>query len=114
MHKFREGDRVSIEAVIASDFVHDGKTKVRIEPYHEIYVKVADLTMVKPTFAVGDRVTWSTHCGADSAVGDVLSIAQDHLWVDLGAGNYATVWTGKAMRVDPEPAEQTTPVEEAA
>ena len=108
MTKFRKGDVVTIEATIASTpfNMDDGKAKVKIEfpPFHDAYVDPADLTMVRPSFDIGDKVTWSGIDGADSFSGHVLSIAQDHLWVDLGDGVYSTVWSGKAMRVDPEPA----------
>ena len=104
MQKFREGDRVTIEATIATNYVlDDGKIKIRIEPYHDIFVNQNDLTMSRPDFRVGDRVTWSV--GEQSFTGHVLSIHDDHLWIDLGNVDYATVWTGKAMRLDPEPEE---------
>ncbi|WP_441931563.1 hypothetical protein [Mesorhizobium sp. 2RAF21] len=108
---------MSIEGVVASNYVLDGGTiKITVSPYHEIFVKKVDLTMVRPAFEVDDQVTWSTHDGADSWTGRVLSISNDHLWVNLDDGSFSTVWVGHTMRVDPapEPAVEPAPVEEAA
>lgn len=104
MTTFRKGDVCTIEVVVESVY----RTGIRVhhvDSYTDIHVKPKDLTMVRPKFEVGDNVLWVT--GADGIGsgyrGHVLSIYEDHLWVDLGAGNFATVWTGKATRLDPEP-----------
>jgi len=92
-----------MDLIVDSHF-GDGDVRLRqLNSYQDIFAKVSDLTMVKPTFDVGDRVTWSSMNGEDCYTGTVLSIAEDHLWVSFGDGGYATVWTGKAMRVEPEP-----------
>jgi len=44
MAKFRKGDIVLIEAVVDSDFLHEGKQRVMIG-YRDIYAVVADLKM---------------------------------------------------------------------
>jgi len=101
MTKFRKGDLCTIQVVIASH--PHGDNDVRVEQpntYGDLYVKQADLTIIKHNFAVGDSVTWSV--GDSSHTGHVLSLHGDHLWVDLGNAEYATVWAGKAMRLDPE------------
>lgn len=104
MPKFRKGDRITIEATVAADYVLDsGKIKIEIEPYHDFFVHQDNITMLRPEFKVGDHIVWPD--GDESYAGHVLSIANDHLWVDMGAGNYATVWADNAMRVDPEPEE---------
>lgn len=103
MTTFRAGDIVLIEAEIADDYVHDDATvKVVFDGnrYDAKYVKVAKLTMVRPQFEVGDRVEWGD--GLEWC-GHVLSIANDHLWVDRGGGDFATVWIGKATRLDADP-----------
>lgn len=109
MTAFRKGDIVTIEATIESrPFVlDDGRSQVKIKfpPYHDAYVDPAQLTMLRPAFEVGDRVEWSTHDGADSWAGHILSIANDHLWVQLDDGSFSTVWASKASRVDPEAAD---------
>jgi hypothetical protein len=105
MPAFRKGDVVTIEATIASTpfTMDDGKAKVKIEfpPFHDAYVDPADLTLVRPSFEIGDWVAWIIAC--EDYAGRVLSIANDHLWVDLGEGCFATVWAGKATRADPKP-----------
>lgn len=101
----REGDVVSVNGVVLSapfDFDGTSKVKIRVEPYHDIFVIASDVTVVRPDFRVGDRVTWSTHDGADSWAGHILSIANDHLWVQLDDGSFSTVWASKASRVDPK------------
>lgn len=102
MAKFRKGDIATIEVIVTSSF---NDTTVQVKPidgYQDIYVKPHELTMERPKFDVGDRVTWETHDGADSWAGAVLSIANDHLWVQLDDGSYSTVWAIKALRIDPE------------
>ncbi len=108
MAKFRKGDVVTVQATIDSDYVLDGgKIKVRIEPYHDIFVLLTDMSMVQPMFEVGDVVAWETHDGADSWTGRILSISGEHLWCLLDDGSFATVWASKAQRVEPEaPADQ--------
>lgn len=100
MTKFRNGDRVSIEAVISSGYTHEGKIKVRVEPYHDIFVMLSDLKMVQPVFAIGDLVRCPEK---GTATAEVLAISGDHLWVSFGDGNYATWWVSLVERVDPEP-----------
>jgi len=111
MTKFRKGDIVTIEATIASTpfNMDDGKAKVKIEfpPFHDAYVDPADLTMLRPKIEIGDVVRLPLSEGpADgkSRIGTVLSIASDHVWVDIGGGDFATWWLAKVQRVDPEPA----------
>jgi hypothetical protein len=107
--KFRKGDVVTIEATIASTpfNMDDGRAKVKIEfpPYCDAYVDPSQLTMARPKFEVGDKVEWTVSSeGMGSAfTGHILSIANDHLWVQLDDGSFSTVWASKAMRVDPEP-----------
>lgn len=117
MTKFRKGDICTIEVVVDSNPFGDNDVRVR-QPggYSDIYTKTAQLTMLRPSFEIGDKVTWSSGDGSKSYTGHILSIAEDHLWVSLGDGVYSTVWAGNAMRVDaePEPAVEPAPVEEAA
>lgn len=97
---FRKGDIATIDVIVTSSF---NETQVCVKPvdgYQDVYLKPHELTMRRPKFEVGDYVTWSTHDGADSWTGRILSIANDHLWVQLDDGSFSTVWAGKAMRVD--------------
>jgi hypothetical protein len=101
MVTFRKGDLVSVSGQIVGrplDFDGEMKVSVHIDPYHEIWVPTSVVTMARPKFEVGDCVSWLN--GAHR--GRVLSIANEHLWIDRGEGNYATVWTGLATRLDPE------------
>lgn len=100
MNKFRNGDRVSIEAVVSSDYTHEGKIKIRVEPYYDIFVATINLKMVQPVFAVGDMVQCPEK-GTDAA--EILAVSGDHLWVSFGNGNYATWWASLVERVEPEP-----------
>lgn len=105
----REGDVVSVSGVVLSspfDFDGTSKVKIRVEPYHDIFVLASDVSVVRHEFRVGDKVQWTASSeGMGSAyTGHVLSIANDHLWVQLDDGSFSTVWASKASRVDPEPA----------
>jgi len=106
MTTFRKGDVVSLNLIVESHF-NDCDVRLR-QPnsYTDIFAKAIDLTVVKHEFRVGDRVEWATHDGADSWFGYVLSISNDHLWVQLDDGSYSTVWSGKASRIDPKPSHQ--------
>lgn len=102
MTAFRKGDIATIDVIVTSSF---NETQVCVKPvdgYQDVYLKPHELTMLRPKFDVGDHVTWSTHDGADSWIGHILSIANDHLWVQLDDGSFSTVWASKASRVDPE------------
>lgn len=104
MTKFRKGDLCTIQVIV--DGAPFSGTDVRVRQpnsYGDMFVKLADLTMVRPDFKVGDCITWSV--GEKPFTGHVLSLHGDHLWVDLGNAEYATVWAGSAMRLDPEPDE---------
>ena len=62
MATFRNGDRVTVKAEVISDpYDFDGtqKVKLRVEPYHDIFVPVSDLTMDRPDIRVGDAVEWT-------------------------------------------------------
>jgi len=101
MDTFRQGDVCTIEVVVESRF-NDTNVRVRhVDSYTDIHVKPKDLTMVRPQFEVGGRVEWKS--AGDFYRGEVLAISGEHLWIDRGEGNYATVWTGLATRLDPEP-----------
>ena len=97
MAKFRKGDIVLIEAVVDSDFLHEGKQRVMIG-YRDIYAVVADLKMSKPTIEIGDMICLNDGSGPLSA--EVLSISGEHAWVSFGDGNYATWWLNRVERVD--------------
>lgn len=100
MTTFRNGDVCTIEVVVES--VYGTGIRVRhVDSYTDIHVKPKDLTMVRPQFEVGDRVEWKAYEKTWS--GHVLSIANDHLWIDNGNGSFSTVWTSKATRLDPDP-----------
>ncbi|UVC14746.1 hypothetical protein [Mesorhizobium onobrychidis] len=118
MAKFRKLDRVSIQGVINGNYIHEGKIKVRIEPYSDIFVEISDLTMVRPDIVVGDTV-WRPDKSTTHAT--VLATIDDHLWVSFGDGNYATWYAPQVQRLDldaapaemePQPiAPSTEPVE---
>jgi|SRR6185369_13872461 len=83
MTAFRKGDVVTIQGTIDSGFVHEGKIKVRIEPYSDVYANVADIKMVRPVIEVGDSVTYPAD-GYKS--GEVLAIIDGWCWVMLSTG----------------------------
>jgi hypothetical protein len=104
MSTFRKGDVVSITGTIDSEWMHDGQIKVRVEPYHDIFVPVADLKMVKPVINVGDHVAYPGYRD-----GEVLAIVDGWCWVSVslggGLGSERASWPLSCIsRVDPEPA----------
>ncbi|TIN80738.1 hypothetical protein [Mesorhizobium sp.] len=125
MPKFRKGDAVSVEGKVDSDYVHDGKIKIRVEPYHDFFVNVADLKMVRPVIEVGDSVTYPSE---GYKVGEVLAIIDGYCWVKLAAtaNPFAPPEAGTSdglrvswpiaciNRVDPGPEPETTEEEDAA
>lgn len=98
----RKGDVVSVNGVVLSDpndFNGTMKVRVKVEPYHDIYVLAAHVNMVRPEFQEGDKVQWGENDLEEPFSGQVLAIANDHLWVDRGDGNFSTVWINEASRV---------------
>jgi hypothetical protein len=116
--KFRKGDICTIEVVVDGSPFADNDIRVRQpDKYGDLYVKQSDLTLVRPAFEVGDEVEWFAveEDAGHGYRGHILSIANDHLWVDMGSGSFGTVWVGKAMRVDRDPeVVEAAPVEDAA
>lgn len=101
MTTFRIGDKVTVKAVVVSDLLDfDGtaKIKVAVEPYHDIFVPASEIEMVRPDFRKGDMVDWTV--GTTIFRGEVIAIAEDHLWVRMGGGEFATVFVSDATRVD--------------
>jgi hypothetical protein len=112
MGKFRKGDRVTVEAIIASEHVLD-RGSIRVEfgdHMGDAFVNVASLTMKQPVIKVDDLITCFEQ---GTGVATVLAVANEHAWVDLGGGNFATWWLPKVERVDPEsrPQESIQPPE---
>ncbi|MBZ9600708.1 hypothetical protein [Phyllobacterium chamaecytisi] len=99
MTKFRKGDVVLVQAVVASDYHGADAVKIDIPRFGETYAPLGNVKMLHPRIEVGDTV-W-----ADSGTGTatVLAIEDDHAWVSFGDGNYATWWISKVVRVDPDP-----------
>ncbi|MER9937458.1 hypothetical protein [Mesorhizobium sp. M0088] len=116
MTKFRKGDIVAVKGVVAGDHVFDGKIKVQIEPYHDIYVPIANLTMDRAAFEVGDIVILPTE---SSRHAEVLAVNGDCLWVSFSETEYAT-WTARFVQrvapiIEPEPETiEAAPVSDAA
>lgn len=116
MSKFRKGDVVTIEGTIDSGFEHEGKIKIRVEPYSDVYANVADIKMVRPVINVGDSVTYP----ADGyKAGTVLAIIDGWCWAMLstGYGSERVSWPISCInRVDPEPEPVEAPprIEDAA
>lgn len=102
--QFRKGDMVEIAGVIDSNYEIDGKLKVSIKPYHDIFVDRSEITLSRATFKIGDMVTRK-----DEGPGCVLAIAGDNLWVEFesGRGGYDTWAADEVNRVDP--ADETPP-----
>lgn len=101
MPKFRKGDVVSIDVVVESNPFGQGDVRVRTHGgYTDIYAKASQLTMKRPMIEVGDTVRCPTN---GTATATVLSVAEEHVWVSLGNGDYATWWVPKVERVEPEP-----------
>lgn len=71
-------------------------------------VEAAALTIVGPSFRVGDTVTWQDV--GYHPVGTVLAIAGDRLWVrDNGDGDLSTIAVTNCRRADPDTAPPEMP-----
>ncbi|WP_146119559.1 hypothetical protein [Phyllobacterium phragmitis] len=73
----------------------------QIGGYSDLYVKTDSARIVRHNIEVGDTVDLRGEI-LDPCRGVVLSISNDHLWVDLGGGDYGTWWIDKVSRIDPE------------
>lgn len=101
MEKFRKGDVVAIEGVISADYEIEGKIKVAIKPYHDIFVDADVLTMRRPEFRVGDLVE------NDGSRGLVIAVHGEYLWIE-GASFSPESWPAdNSRRIEPEPAPTT-------
>lgn len=85
MTKFRRGDIVSVKGKVKFDQTSDDDT-IHIEVgYTPVYLKPEAVTLIHPTFNIGDPVRHA--CGA---TGSVKSIDADQVWIRLNDGGYAT------------------------
>lgn len=87
--QFRKGDIVSVRCVVKHNM--DGsKERVFIDvkgSYETLWMEPEDVTLVRPFFEVGDAVRWGDR---DGDKGEILGIAGEHAWIDLGNGDYCT------------------------
>ncbi|ESZ60686.1 hypothetical protein NL532_24305 [Mesorhizobium sp. C120A] len=115
MTTFRKGDVVTIVGTIDSGYQTDGKIKVRIEPYSDVYANVADLKMVRPIIEVGDMVTYPAE---GYRAGKILAILNGWCWVNVEnglGGSELFSWPLSCLnRADPEPEIEAAPVSDAA
>jgi hypothetical protein len=98
---FREGDTVSVEATLAYVHPDDEHLRIHIHNHHgPTYVTPNSVKLVKPNIQIGDQVKLRSP-SVNQPVGPavVLSIANDHLWVEWDDGEYATWWVGAVDRV---------------
>lgn len=106
--KFRKGDIVSIQGSVKYDTAEDdtfvsvwiGATADTVMP------KPSELTLVRQKIEIGDMVSFTLPpIGRDPEgvrVGRVLAISNDHLWLDLGGGEYCTRLSDKVERLEAE------------
>lgn len=89
--KFRKGDIVLIQGTVKYDTTEDdtfvsvwiGATADTVLP------KPSEVELFKQHIEIGDMVSFNLNADA-SRVGRVLAIDNDHVWVDLGGGDYCT------------------------
>lgn len=101
----REGDVVSINGTVMSspfDFEGAWKVKIRVEPYHEIFVAAPDVTVVRPKFCVGDSVElFVAGRFGDPVLGEVKAIDGESLWVLRRTGGFDTWEMNRCRRAAP-------------
>ena len=102
----REGDVVSVSGVVLSspfDFDGTSKVKIRVEPYHDIFVLASDVSVVRPQFRVGDTVELvvAGRFGAP-VLGEVKAIDGESLWVRRLTGGLDTWEMNRVRRADPD------------
>jgi hypothetical protein len=125
MNQFRKGDVVSVQGTIDSGFVHEGRIKIRVGPYGDVFADLADIKMVQPVVEVGDSVTYPQE---GYKAGEVLAILDGYCWVKLAATPHPNAPLGESIdngmrvswplaslnRVDPEPPQADAEKEIAA
>lgn len=109
----REGDVVSVSGVVLSspfDFDGTSKVKIRVEPYHDIFVLASDVSVVRPEFRVGDTVELvvAGRFGAP-VLGEVKAIDGDSLWVRRLTGGLDTWEMNRVRRADPDEPQAADP-----
>lgn len=109
----REGDVVSVNGVVLSspfDFDGTSKVKIRVEPYHDIFVLASDVSVVRPQFRVGDTVELvvAGRFGAP-VLGEVKAIDGDSLWVRRLTGGLDTWEMNRVRRADPDEPQAADP-----
>lgn len=94
--KFRAGDVVSIQAKVKFNF-DEGDEHVSLEAPGliggtSLWAEPDLVTVVKQGIVIGDRVKWDAAAGHQALYlsGQVLAIANDHAWIDMGGSEYCT------------------------
>lgn len=100
---FREGDIVSIEAVVKYNAEDKEDVALSIKgSYETVFLSLRFVTITKPLFKIGDDVSWdspSTVVGG----GVILAIANEHAWIELGGGDYCTRMLSTLTRNEVKP-----------
>ncbi len=88
--KYRAGDVVTVKGVVKLNFdAADDSVSIEIPgEYEPIWANPEDVTLVHSKIVLGDLVKFVAPTGLES--GRVLAISNDHAWIDLGDGEYAT------------------------
>lgn len=104
MNKFRKGDKVTIVGTIKHNQGDDIDKNVFIEiaGYHsDVWINPELVTLVQPSFEIGDECTWMTNdAGGYGVGGTILAIRDGHAWIDMGGGAYCTRLLSTIQRVD--------------
>ena len=94
--KFRKGDIVSVQGTVT--YVGDGDDDlVHVEIPGSIrsdsYIKADALTVVRQNIIAGDQVEGNFVDAAgemQTCTGTAIAISNDHVWIDMGGGDYCT------------------------
>lgn len=96
--KFREGDTVTLSAVVRYNFDPAEDEHVALDVPGSIssnlWAKPEAVIIARQVIVIGDRVKFIVPAGPSGSEkwisGLVLAISNDHAWIDLGGGEYAT------------------------
>lgn len=102
--KFRKGDTVSVSGTVEFGGVDYVRVKFE-EAYTTVTFQPKEVTMVLPSFEVGDRVSVLSRDRQTRVHGNILALAVEHAWIDCG-GAFVTAKFDHLSRIEEPQAEE--------